>query len=94
MMTPEGRTYPYGHGSEVAEHRVSSHLGLDVADYDTLIRRWIPAYDTMLDAIVSIVRTLKAPLVVDLGAGTAALSGAILSSAQPESRGFHELTGH
>jgi len=62
----------------VAEHRVSAHLGLDVADYDTLIRRWIPAYDTMLDAVVSIVRTLRAPLVVDLGAGTGALGGAIL----------------
>ena len=62
----------------MAEHRVSAHLGLDVADYDTLIRRWIPAYDTMLDAVVSIVRRLKAPLVVDLGSGTGALSGAIL----------------
>ena len=62
----------------MAEHRVSAHLGLDVADYDTLIRRWIPAYDTMLDTVVSIVRTLRAPLVVDLGAGTGALGGAIL----------------
>jgi tRNA (cmo5U34)-methyltransferase len=64
--------------AEVAEHRVSSHLGLAVTDYDTLIRRWIPAYDTMLDTVVSIVRTLRAPLVVDLGAGTGALGGAIL----------------
>lgn len=62
----------------MTEHRVSSHLGLQVADYDTLIRRWIPAYDEMLDTVVSIVRTLRAPLVVDLGAGTGALGGAIL----------------
>jgi tRNA (cmo5U34)-methyltransferase len=60
------------------EHRVSSHLGLQVADYDTQIRKWIPAYDEMLESVVSIVRTLRAPLVIDLGAGTGALSGIIL----------------
>ena len=69
----------------MTEHRVSSHLGLQVADYDALIRKWIPAYDAMLDTVVSIVRTLHAPFVVDLGAGTGALGGAILERV-PESR--------
>ena len=69
----------------MTEHRVSSHLGLEVADYDILIRKWIPAYDAMLDTVVSIVRTLRAPLVVDLGAGTGALGGAILEWV-PDSR--------
>jgi tRNA (cmo5U34)-methyltransferase len=63
-----------------SEHRVSSHLQLHVADYDRLIRTWIPGYDTMLDTIVGLLdAALPAdPLVVDLGAGTGALSGAIL----------------
>lgn len=64
----------------MSEHRVATHLGLDASAYDVEIRRYIPGYEQMLATIVSILdRTLPAaPLVLDLGAGTGALSSAIL----------------
>jgi tRNA (cmo5U34)-methyltransferase len=62
------------------EHRVSSHLGIDVAAYDAQIRRFIPAYEEMIGNVVAILGDVlpAAPVVVDLGAGTGALAGAIL----------------
>jgi tRNA (cmo5U34)-methyltransferase len=66
------------------EHRVSAHLGVDAAAYDAAIRRFIPGYDEMIAEVVSILEgSLDASLgegarVVDLGAGTGALAGAIL----------------
>ncbi|HWW86095.1 MAG TPA: class I SAM-dependent methyltransferase [Vicinamibacterales bacterium] len=59
---------------------VASHLGIDLGDYDTQIRAFIPDYDEMLDvaaaAIDPRVRTL-----VDLGIGTGALSARCLKAA-------------
>ncbi|MFN0250469.1 MAG: class I SAM-dependent methyltransferase [Kofleriaceae bacterium] len=68
------------------EHRVASHLGVSTADYDAQIRRWIPHYDEMLATVVSLLDRhiyvrLPAgatPIVTDLGAGTGALSAAVL----------------
>jgi tRNA (cmo5U34)-methyltransferase len=66
------------------EHRVSAHLGVDAAAYDAAIRRFIPGYEEMIAEVVSILEgSLDASLgeaarVVDLGAGTGALAGAIL----------------
>ncbi|HET7501141.1 MAG TPA: methyltransferase [Kofleriaceae bacterium] len=60
------------------EHRVATHLGVAANDYDAAIRRYIPGYDEMIDTVVSIVGTLDAPRVIDLGAGTGALGAAIL----------------
>jgi len=69
------------------EHRVSTHLGVSAADYDRQIRRFIPGYVEMLREVVSILDEVlphagsggsAPPLVADLGAGTGALSGAIL----------------
>jgi tRNA (cmo5U34)-methyltransferase len=62
------------------EHRVATHLGLAANDYDAAIRTYIPGYAAMIDTVVGIVDALPArdPLVVDLGAGTGALGGAIL----------------
>ncbi|HET9623286.1 MAG TPA: class I SAM-dependent methyltransferase [Kofleriaceae bacterium] len=62
------------------EHRVAHHLGLAAREYDAEIRRYLPPYDTMIDTVVGIVGALAAaePFVVDLGAGTGALGGAIL----------------
>jgi tRNA (cmo5U34)-methyltransferase len=60
------------------EHRVATHLGLAASDYDATIRRYLPPYDAMIDTVVGIVGGLGAPFVVDLGAGTGALGGAIL----------------
>jgi tRNA (cmo5U34)-methyltransferase len=63
-------------------HRVATHLGVDAATYDAAIRRFIPGYEEMIAEVVSI---LDAALdeevhVVDLGAGTGALAGAILDA--------------
>jgi tRNA (cmo5U34)-methyltransferase len=64
----------------MSEHRVATHLGVSTTDYDVQIRRWIPHYDEMLATVVTLLdATLPAaPVVVDLGAGTGALSAAIL----------------
>ena len=53
------------------------------ADYDAQIRRWIPHYEEMLATVVAVLdATLPAePLVVDLGAGTGALTRGIRSLA-------------
>jgi len=61
-----------------SEHRVATHLGLAASDYDAAIRRYIPGYEDMIDAVVGIVAALDAPYVTDLGAGTGALGAAIL----------------
>ncbi len=63
-------------------HRVASHLGVDAGSYDVAIRRFIPGYDAMIATVLSILdEHLGAdPLVVDLGAGTGALAGAILDA--------------
>jgi trans-aconitate methyltransferase len=60
------------------EHRVAAHLGLAASDYDAQIRRYTPRYDEMIDTVVAIIAALPAPFVIDLGAGTGALGGAIL----------------
>jgi SAM-dependent methyltransferase len=62
------------------EHRVAGHLGVDADAYDRTIRTFIPQYDRMISTIV---HWLDAGVpasgyVVDLGAGTGALSAAIL----------------
>ena len=68
-------------------HRVSAHLGVDAAAYDAAIRRFIPGYEEMIAEVVSILDESldEAVRVVDLGAGTGALAGAILDGV-PRSR--------
>src|SRR4051812_34929467 len=59
---------------------VASHLGIDLKEYDSRIRTFIPHYEEMLDiaaaAIPPRVRTIT-----DLGTGTGALSARCLKSA-------------
>ena len=64
----------------MSEHRVASHLGVSTREYDVQIRRWIPHYEEMLATVVTLLEASlpAAPIVVDLGAGTGALSAAIL----------------
>ncbi len=64
----------------MSEHRVASHLGVEAADYDRQIRRFIPGYEEMIGEVVALLADVLPanPLVVDLGAGTGALAGAIL----------------
>jgi tRNA (cmo5U34)-methyltransferase len=59
-------------------HSVRSHLRVDIAEYDAAIRRFIPGYDTMLARAATAVASAAPALVMDLGAGTGALSEAIL----------------
>jgi tRNA (cmo5U34)-methyltransferase len=61
----------------MAEHRVLEHLGLAARDYDVGIRRYIPAYDAMVAAVLELIAKLPAPYVIDLGTGTGALGVAI-----------------
>jgi tRNA (cmo5U34)-methyltransferase len=60
---------------------VASHLGIDLMEYDSRIRTFIPHYEEMLDvaaaAIPSRVRTIA-----DLGIGTGALSARCLTTAR------------
>jgi tRNA (cmo5U34)-methyltransferase len=64
------------------EHRVAGHLGVTADDYDRTIRTFIPEYERMLRTIVDWLEGQVPPdgLVVDLGAGTGALSAAILDA--------------
>jgi tRNA (cmo5U34)-methyltransferase len=62
-------------------HSVERHLAVTAADYDVEIHRFIPAYDAMLDELVEALASLlpgsAGPRVLDLGAGTGALSARI-----------------
>lgn len=68
-------------------HRVLAHLGLRPREYDRIIRTFIPGYEEMLATVVRWLRGHLPPrgLVVDLGAGTGALSSAVLD-AIPDAR--------
>jgi tRNA (cmo5U34)-methyltransferase len=63
-------------------HSVESHLHLQVREYDSLIRRFIPRYDEMLDEAVRFIRNSTAnggrAQFVDLGIGTGSLTERIL----------------
>jgi len=68
--------------SDDTDHRVLGHLGVQAREYDRAIRTFIPAYDAMIATVVRWLegRLSVGGLVVDLGAGTGALSGAILDA--------------
>ncbi len=59
-------------------HNVRKHLRLGNDAYDEAIRRFIPGYEAMLAAAAEAVATVEPELVQDLGAGTGALSEALL----------------
>lgn len=64
------------------EHRVAGHLGVTAEEYDRVIRTFIPNYERMVDTVVHWLDGHVPPggYVVDLGAGTGALSSAILDA--------------
>ena len=68
-------------------HSVKRHLEVDADAYDVEIRRFIPDYDDMLATGVELLASLApaAAHVLDLGAGTGALSAAVLGGL-PEAR--------
>src|SRR5688500_11915076 len=58
-----------------------SHLGIDLADYDSRIRTFIPGYDVMHeavgDALVALIPGAR-QLILELGIGTGALAARCL----------------
>ena len=61
---------------------VSSHLGIDLREYDARIRTFVSNYDSLLEAAAQTLRaTIRthAPLIVDLGIGTGGLAAACLA---------------
>ena len=65
----------------------ATHLGINLSEYDAVIRTLIPHYDELIDAAGAAVGALArpAPAVVDLGTGSGALAQAILK-ASPKAR--------
>jgi tRNA (cmo5U34)-methyltransferase len=60
---------------------VSSHLGIDLKDYDSRIRTFIPHYEEMLDVAGAAIPR-GARTIVDLGMGTGALAARCLDTAR------------
>jgi len=60
---------------------VASHLGIDLKDYDSRIRTFIPHYEEMLDVGGAAIPP-RARTIVDLGMGTGALAARCLSTAR------------
>ena len=61
-------------------HSVKQHLHLEIEAYDRTIRTWIPGYEEALGRAAREIGRLKPRRVLDMGAGTGALSEAILAS--------------
>ena len=59
-------------------HSVRSHLRLALDSYDESIRKFIPGYETGLAKAAEAVAGIAPSLVLDLGAGTGALSAEVL----------------
>jgi tRNA (cmo5U34)-methyltransferase len=59
-------------------HKVRAHLRLGNDEYDEAIRRFIPGYEQMLSIAAAQVASVRPGHVLDLGAGTGALSAAML----------------
>ena len=63
----------------MSTHSVRRHLRIETAAYDETIRRFIPGYEAMLEVVAGTLADSGPGHVVDLGAGTGALSEAILA---------------
>jgi len=66
----------------------ASHLGIDLRDFDTRIRSFIPGYDDLLDGAAGVLAASigrRSPQIVDLGIGTGALAARCLV-AKPSAR--------
>ncbi len=60
----------------------ASHLGIELRDYDTRIRSFIPGYEEMLDAASAVLAASvprPGPVIVDLGIGTGGLAARCLA---------------
>lgn len=82
MARPEhagGQEIVVTHSSSSASHSVRSHLRLEIENYDDTIRKFIPGYEAGLKCAAEMVASIHPDLVLDLGAGTGALSEAVLN---------------
>lgn len=64
-------------------HSVERHLEVTPVAYDAEIRRFVPAYETMLDELVGALKEhlpARDARVIDLGAGTASVSARVAAS--------------
>lgn len=63
---------------------VSTHLNIDLAEYDERIRTFIPHYEEMLDAAATALLAASRPIgtLVDLGTGTGALAQRMATAAR------------
>ena len=68
---------PFGYDQPMS-HSVRSHLRLEIDAYDESIRKFIPGYEEVLRRAADEIADVRPALVVDLGAGTGALTEAIL----------------
>ena len=61
---------------------VSAHLRIDLADYDSRIRTFVPNYEDLVRVTAESLRFVKSPdpTIVDLGVGTGALAEACLGA--------------
>ena len=64
------------------QHSVETHLGVVAADYDRVIRTFIPGYEQMLSTIAWWLSEVVPPdgRVIDLGGGTGALAESVLTA--------------
>ena len=62
----------------MATHSVRRHLRVEIDAYDETIRRFIPGYEEMLQMAARTLASVEPAVCIDLGAGTGALSEAIL----------------
>ena len=63
----------------MSTHSVRRHLRIEIATYDAMIRRFTPGYETMIEVVAGALAASGPDHVIDLGAGTGALSEAILA---------------
>ncbi len=85
MACPEpagGQEINVNNCKNATPHSVRCHLGLEIDHYDETIRKFIPGYEDGLDRAAQTVASIRPELVLDLGAGTGALSEAVLSCPQ------------
>lgn len=69
----------------MSTHSVRRHLRVEIDAYDETIRRFIPGYETMLRVAAETLASVEPTAAIDLGAGTGALSEAILTHARSAS---------
>lgn len=79
-----GQCRPPPSPRRLTRHSVRRHLRVEIEAYDEAIRRFVPGYEAMLAVAAREAARCRPRRVLDLGAGTGALSEAVLLAAEPE----------